>query len=137
MPQGPNGKVSEQMPNTEVVAKAKRRLFTAEYKLRILRELDGSQGNGETGALLRREGLYSSHLTSWRRQRARGELDGLAPQKRGPKPDPQAVELARLERENERLRERVRQAELIIDVQKKVAQMLGVPIEETKPEEPS
>jgi transposase len=137
MSQEPNGKVSEQMPNTEVVAKARRRLFTAEYKLRILRELDGSQGSGETGALLRREGLYSSHLTSWRRQRARGELDGLAPQKRGPKPDPQAVELARLERENERLRERLRQAELIIDVQKKVAQMLGVSIEETKPEEPS
>jgi transposase-like protein len=124
------------MPNTEVVAKAKRRLFTAEYKLRILRELDGSQGTGETGALLRREGLYSSHLTSWRRQRERGELDGLAPQKRGPKMDPQAVELTKLERENERLRERLRQAELIIDVQKKVAQMLGVPIEETKPEEP-
>ncbi len=136
MSQEPNGKVSEQMPNTEVVAKAKRRLFTAEYKLRILRELDGSQGSGETGALLRREGLYSSHLTSWRRQRARGELDGLAPQKRGPKPDPQAVELARLERENEGLRERLRQAELIIDVQKKVAQMLGAPIEATKPEEP-
>ncbi len=137
MSQEPNGKVSEQMPNTEVVAKAKRRLFTAEYKLRILRELDGSQGSGETGALLRREGLYSSHLTSWRRQRERGELDGLAPQKRGPKPDPQAVELARLERENERLRERLRQAELIIDVQKKVAQMLGAPIEATKPDEPS
>ena len=136
MSQELNGKVSDPMPKTEVVAKAKRRLFTAEYKLRILRELDGSQGTGETGALLRREGLYSSHLTSWRRQRERGELDGLTPQKRGPKPDPQAVELARLERENERLRERLRQAELIIDVQKKVAQMLGVPIEETKPEEP-
>jgi transposase-like protein len=136
MSQEPNGKGSEPMPNTEVVVKAKRRLFTAEYKLRILRELDGSQGTGETGALLRREGLYSSHLTSWRRQRERGELDGLAPQKRGPKMDPQAVELTKLERENERLRERLRQAELIIDVQKKVAQMLGVPIEETKPEEP-
>lgn len=136
MSQEPNGKVSEPMPNTEVVAKAKRRLFTAEYKLRILRELDSSQGRGETGALLRREGLYSSHLTSWRRQRERGELDGLRPQKRGPKMDPQAVELTKLERENERLRERLRQAELIMDVQKKVAQILGVPIEETKPEEP-
>jgi len=130
MSQEPNGKVSEKMPKTEVVAKAKRRQYTAEYKLRILRELDSSQGEGETGALLRREGLYSSHLTSWRRQRERGELDGLAPQKRGPKPDPQAVELARLQRENERLRERLSKAELIIDVQKKVAQMLGVPIEE-------
>jgi len=130
MSQEPNGKVSGKMPETEVVAKAKRRQYTAEYKLRILRELDSSQGVGETGALLRREGLYSSHLTSWRRQRERGELDGLAPQKRGPKPDPQAVELARLQRENERLRERLSKAELIIDVQKKVAQMLGVPIEE-------
>jgi len=137
MSQEPNGKVSEKMPNTEVVVKAKRRQYPAEYKLRILRELDGSQGAGETGALLRREGLYSSHLTKWRRQRERGELDGLAPQKRGPKPDAQAVELARLQRENERLRERLRQAELIIDVQKKVAQMLGVAIEETQPDGPS
>lgn len=137
MSQEPNSKVSEKKPNTEVVVKAKRRQYTAEYKLRILRELDGSQGAGETGALLRREGLYSSHLTSWRRQRERGELDGLAPQKRGPKPDPQAVELTRLQGENERLRERLRQAELIIDVQKKVAQMLGVAIGETQPDEPS
>jgi transposase len=136
MSQEANGKESEKMPNTEVVAKAKRRQFTAEYKLRILRELDSSQGTGATGALLRREGLYSSHLTSWRRQRERGELDGLAPQKRGPKPDPQAVELVKLERENERLRERLRQAEIIIDVQKKVAQLLGVPSEETEPDEP-
>jgi len=137
MSQEANGKISEKMPKTEVVAKAKRRQYTAEYKLRILRELDGSQGIGETGALLRREGLYSSHLTSWRRQRERGELDGLAPQKRGPKPDPQAVELARLQRENERLRERLKKAELIIDVQKKVAQMLGVPIEEHDLDGPS
>jgi transposase-like protein len=137
MSQEPNGKVGEKMPETEVVVKAKRRQYTAEYKLRILRELDGSQGTGDTGALLRREGLYSSHLTNWRRQRERGELDGLSPQKRGPKPDAQAVELARLKRENERLREQLRKAELIIDVQKKVAQLLGVPIEETRPDERS
>ena len=130
MSQELNGKISEQMPNTEVVAKAKRRQYSAEYKLRILRELDTSQGFGETGALLRREGLYSSHLTNWRRQRERGELDGLGSQKRGPKADPQAVELARLQRENERLRERLRRAELIIDVQKKVSQILGVSIAE-------
>lgn len=137
MSQEPTGKIGEKMPETEVMAKAKRRRYTAEYKLRILRELDGSQGNGETGALLRREGLYSSHLTSWRRQRERGELDGLSPQKRGPKPDAQALEMARLKRENERLREQLRKAELIIDVQKKVAQLLGVPIEETRPDEQS
>ena len=137
MSQETEEKVSEKMPDTEVVAKAKRRRYTAEYKLRILRELDSRQGQGETGALLRREGLYSSHLTSWRRQRERDELGGLTPHKRGPKLDPQVVELAKLKHENERLRERLRQAELIIDVQKKVAQMLGVPVEETQPDEPN
>jgi transposase-like protein len=137
MSQNSNGKVVEGVPNTEVVAKPKRRRYTAEYKLRLLHEVDANQGSGEIGALLRREGLYSSHLTAWRRQRERGELDGLSPQKRGPKPDPQAVELARLERENERLRERLRRAELIIDVQKKVAQMLGVAVEENNLDDPS
>ena len=137
MSQNSNGKVVEGVPNTEVVAKPKRRRYTAEYKLRLLHEVDANQGSGEIGALLRREGLYSSHLTAWRRQRERGELDGLSPQKRGPKPDPQAVELARLERENERLRERLRPAELIIDVQKKVAQMLGVAVEENNLDDPS
>ena len=136
MSQETEEKVSEKMPNTEVVAKAKRRQYTADYKLRILRELDGSQGQGETGALLRREGLYSSHLTEWRRQRARGELDGLTGQKRGPKPDEGAEELDRLQSENERLRERLRQAELIIDVQKKVSQLLGIAGEVTRPGEP-
>ena len=126
-----------EMPRTEVVAKAKRRQYTAEYKLRILREVDACQGYGEIGALLRREGVYSSSLTNWRRQRERGELDSLSPQKRGPKPDPQAVELARLKRENERLRERLRKAEMIIDVQKKVAQMLGEMSDETEADEPS
>jgi transposase len=130
-------KVLVEMPRTEVVAKAKRRQYTAEYKLRILREVDACQGYGEIGALLRREGVYSSSLTNWRRQRERGELDGLSPQKRGPKPDPQAVELAKLKRENERLQERLRKAEMIIDVQKKVAQMLGEVSEETDQDEPS
>lgn len=135
MSQNSNGKDAGEKPDTEVVAKAQRRQYTAEYKLRILRELDNSTGSGETGALLRREGLYSSHLTKWRRQRERGELEGLGPQKRGPKADPQAVELARLQCENERLRERLRKAELIIDVQKKVAQMLGVADELSNPDE--
>lgn len=130
-------KVLVDMPKTEVVAKAKRRQYTAEYKLRILREVDACQGYGEIGALLRREGVYSSSLTNWRRQRERGELDGLSPQKRGPKPDPQAVELARLKREVEHLRERLRKAEMIIDVQKKVAQMLGEAPEETDRDGPS
>jgi len=128
--------VRVEMPKTEVVAKAKRRQYTAEYKLRILQEVDACERLGEIGALLRREGVYSSSLSNWRRQRERGELEGLSPQKRGPKPDPQAVELARLKRENERLRERLRQAEVIIDVQKKVAQMLGEMSEKTDPDEP-
>lgn len=131
------GKEQEQLPKTEVVAKAQRRQYTAEYKLRILREVEACQGSGEIGALLRREGLYSSNLTNWRRQRGSGELDGLSAHKRGPKVDPQAAELARLKRENERLQERLRKAELIIEVQKKVSQLLGITIEENHPEEPS
>ena len=129
MSEDTNEKVKEEMPKTEVVAKAKRKRFTAAEKLRILREVDACQGSGEIGALLRREGIYSSYLTTWRRQRERGELDGLAPQKRGPKPDPQAVEIAKLKRENERLQKRLEQAEFIIDFQKKVAQMFGRTLE--------
>lgn len=132
-----NKNSKEGSPATEVVAKAKRRQYSAEYKLRILREVDACMALGEIGALLRREGLYSSNLTNWRRQRERGELDGLSPQKRGPKPDPQASELARLQRENARLQERLRRAELIIEVQKKVAQMLGVAVEESHLDDPS
>jgi transposase len=132
-----NEKVKEEMPKTEVVAKASRKKFTAAEKLRILREVDACQGSGEVGALLRREGIYSSYLTTWRRQRERGELDGLAPQKRGPKPDPQAVEIARLKRENARLQERLQRAELIIDFQKKVAQMFGKTLESPDLDDPS
>ncbi len=87
------------------------------------------------GALLRREGLYRSHLATWRRQRAQFGLAGLAPRKRGPKPDPQAAEITRLQRENERLLARLRRAENIIDVQKKVAQLLGAPLDETESDE--
>jgi transposase-like protein len=137
MSENSNGSVNEDMPSTEVVAKAKRRQFTATEKLRLLREVEACRGSGEIGALLRREGLYSSYLSTWRRQRDLGELDGLAPQKRGPKPDPQALELARLRRENERLQARLQRAELIIDVQKKVARMLGEPLEEHSLDEPS
>ena len=98
--------VVEERPGTEVVTRAARRRDSAEYKLRILREVDACKGTGEIGALLRREGLYSSHLTKWRRQREGGELEGLAEQRRGPKEDRQAVENARLKRENERLEAR-------------------------------
>ena len=112
------------MPDPEVSTKAKRRTFTAEYKRRILEEADGCTESGEIGALLRREGLYSSHLSGWRRQREAGELAGLRPKKRGRKKDEEAAELARLRRENERLRRQLDQAELIIAAQKKLAQAL-------------
>ena len=111
--------------DTEVAAKAERRRYSAEYKLRIIEEA-AACGNGEIGALLRREGLYSSHLTTWRRQQEAGQLAGLAPKKRGPKPDPQAEELKRLRRENERLQVRLQQAEAIIEAQKKLAQLFGL-----------
>jgi transposase len=130
-----NGIQVEAKPNTEVVARAERRRYTAEYKLRILREVEACRGSGEIGALLRREGLYSSNLTKWRQQRERGELDGLAPRVRGPKEDPQAVENAQLKREIERLREELRKAQLIIEVQKKVSQILGVPPAEQGPQD--
>jgi len=137
MSEDTNGKVKEEMPNTEVVAKAKRKRFTAAEKLRILREVEACRGSGEIGALLRREGIYSSYLTTWRKQRELGELDGLSPHKRGPKPNPEAIELAKLRREHERLQERMRRAELIIDVQKKVARMLGETIESPELDDPS
>lgn len=126
----------EERPSTEVFTRAARRRFTAEYKLRILREVEACKGTGEIGALLRREGLYSSNLSKWRQQRARGELEGLAEQRRGPKEDPQAVENARLKCENERLREELRKAQLIIDVQKKVSQLLGMPLDDQEKEGP-
>jgi len=123
------------MPKTEVVSKPKRKQFSVAERQRILREADACQGSGEIGALLRREGIYSSYLTTWRKQKERGELDGLSPQKRGPKTDPQAIELAKLRRENERLQKKLQQAELIIDIQKKVSQILGIPLAELPPEE--
>lgn len=121
-----NGQASASVPDPEVVAKAERRHFTAEYKRRILQEADACRQPGEVGGLLRREGLYSSHLTTWRAQRDRSELHGLTPAKRGRKADPQVAEIARLKRENERLKAQLKRAELIIDVQKKVSQMLGL-----------
>ena len=123
-------------PDPEVVPKAKRRQFTAKYKLRILEESDRCTDRGQIGELLRREGLYSSHLSKWRQLRARGQLQGLAPKKRGRKgQDPSAVELARLRRENERLRAQLEQAEIIIDVQKKLAKLLGLTTAESESNE--
>lgn len=114
----------------EVTPKATRRRFTAQYKLDLLREIDAA-GPGQCGAILRREGLYSSHLVEWRRARDSGALAALA-QKRGRKPalrrDPMALELERLQRENTRLQGKLKQAELIIDVQKKISEILGIPL---------
>jgi len=119
----------------EVPEKAQRRRFTPEYKLRILEEADRCRESGEVGALLRREGLYTSNLSAWREQRRVGALGALS-QKRGRKArqDPQAKRVAELERENGRLREELRQARVIIDVQKKVAQLLGNEVPESDEE---
>ena len=119
-----NGTTAVMPPDSEVRPDGRRRTFTAEYKLRILAEADRSSEAGAIGALLRREGLYSSHLTDWRRQRDAGELRSGVAKVRGRKPDLQAKELARLQRENERLRAQLEQAELIIGAQKKLAQAL-------------
>jgi transposase-like protein len=114
-----------------VAEKATRRRFTADYKLRVLREADACQNPGDVGRLLRREGLYSSHLVAWRRQQKSGELQALAPRQRGPrakKNDPLVRRNVELERENRRLRRRLEQAETIIDIQKKASALLGIPL---------
>lgn len=122
-------------PDPEVPEKALRRKFSANYKLRILQMADNCADPGSLGRLLRREGLYSSNLTTWRRQRELGMLKGLEPVKRGRKAierNPLRPELDKLRKENERLLKRLKKAELIIEVQKKVSQILGVDL----PEEP-
>lgn len=121
--------------DVEVVAQAERRRFTAEYKRRIVREADRCTKPGEIGALLRREGLYSSLLTTWRAARDRGELEGLSAKKRGPKatpPDPREKKIAELERELGRQTKRAERAEALVELQKKVASLLGTPLESEK-----
>ncbi len=116
-------------PSPEVLEKPVRRRFTVEYKVKLLAEADACTDTGQLGELLRREGLYSSHLSTWRRRRAEGALAGLTSKRRGRKAKPKnplANENERLRRENERLKDQFRQAELIIDVQKKVSEMLNV-----------
>ncbi len=117
----------------EVLATAKRRRFSLEYKRRILREADRCSAHGELGALLRREGLYSSSLSTWRAARDRGELGGQGTRKRGPQakpPDPGAKRIAELERENLRLRHRAERAEALVEVQKKLSELLGIDLPE-------
>ena len=131
---GPGGPVAgngKPIPDPGVLEKPVRRRFTAEYKLRILGEADRSTESGQLGAMLRREGLYSSHLTAWRKQRSEGTLAGLEPKRRGRKTSPDAPLIAeneRLQRDNQRLTARLRQAETIIEVQKKLSEILGIPL---------
>lgn len=114
------------VPDPEVHAKATRRKFSAAYKRRILMSADACKEPGQLGALLRKEGLYSSHLTTWRRQAEKGTMDALSAKKRGPhahKPDPAARRNAELEKENQKLIGRLKKAELIIEAQKKIAEL--------------
>jgi transposase-like protein len=111
-----------------VEAKPVRRRFTAEYKLRILREVERAKEPGEIGAILRREGLYSSHLSHWRRERDRVAKAALAARKRGPKRRAEDPRIKQLEREKARLERRLRRAEIIIEFQKKLSEELGIPL---------
>jgi transposase-like protein len=117
-------------PDPEVLAKATRRQFSAAYKLRVLEEADACEAPGSMGALLRREGLYSSHLTVWRRARREGALGALTKPRgpRGRRQDPVALECEQLRQENARLKRRLQQAETILEIQKKASEILGIPL---------
>ncbi len=121
-------------PNPEVLEKPQRRTFTAAYKLKILEAIDNCSKSEERGAILRREGLYHSHLLTWRKQRKSGQISGLTPRKRGRKSkpvDPLSAKVEKLERENERLRRELNKAAAIIDAQKKISSLMGILQEET------
>jgi transposase-like protein len=130
-----NGTQTTARPDPEVRPKAQRRQYAAEYKQRILDEADACTTPSQRGALVRREGLYSSHLTTWRRQRVQGILDGLAPKKRGVKSDPLALENAQLRGEIKRLEQHLQRAETIVEVQKKLSQLLSWPTEASRTDE--
>ncbi len=131
-----NELVGSSFVDTEVPQKASRRYFTPSYKQEILEKVDRCSAPGEIGALLRREGLYSSHLAAWRAARKKGALAGLS-KKRGPskQDSAEAKELRALKRENERLREKLRRAETVIGVQKKVSEILGVDLNPSENDE--
>lgn len=128
-PRADAGTMNGRHPDPEVPDKPRRRKFSAAYKMRILAEADAAP-EGAVGALLRREGLYYSHLIDWRNQRAKGTLGTAKPGR--PSKDPKDVELEALRAENERLRRRVEQAEAVIDVQKKLSKLLGIESETTR-----
>lgn len=125
---GPSATLRTPTPDPEVPATVQRRHFTAAYRLRILKEADGCTKHGALGALLRREGLYSSHLVNWRRQREQGELVAGRARRRGPVPKPVDPRVKQLEVENRRLQRKLARAETIITLQKKVAEILGIPL---------
>jgi len=127
-----NGTAQDGIPDPEVEPKAQHRHFTADYKQKILEEIDATTHPGEIGAILRREGLYSQLISKWRQQRQRHGLTDTTQTPRGPKPNPQAAQLEQLQREKARLQARLEQAERIIEIQKKVSQLLG--IEPTDPD---
>src|SRR4030042_1841172 len=122
-------------PDPEVGAKAKRRGFSAEYRLNVLRQADACKAPGELGALLRREGLYSSLLSTWRRQREQGALAALRARRRGPKPKAVDPRVKEQEKQIARLQRKLKQAEMIIEVQKKVHEILGIPLSTLAAEE--
>jgi transposase len=124
-------------PNPEVLENKPRRKFTAKYKLEILKKADACTESGQIGALVRREGLFSSNLTTWRRQREQGLLDAMSPKKRGRKKqeiNPLSQEVSRLQKENERLNRKLKRAETIIEFQKKISEILGIPQEPSEDE---
>ena len=127
-------------PDPEVLEKPVRRQFTAAYKLEMVEAADRCSELGQIGALLRREGLYSSQLSTWRNQRQQGQLQALSDNKRGRKatiPHPVQKELEQLRRENQRLRHTLQQAELIIDIQKKASQLMGISLSPINRDEPA
>ena len=133
----PLKQVPAAVQEVEVSAKGRRRQFSAEEKRRILREADACQKPGELGALLRREGIYSSNLSAWRKARARGELDALTPKKRGPAPappNPLAPRVAELQRALAKAEARAQRAEAVVEVQKKISELLGIQLPKTSEE---
>ena len=130
-----NEKETTNMPDPEVIPVASRRQYTAKYKLRILEEAARCTKSGELGALLRREGIYSSYLSRWRQAREQGKLAGMSSKKRGPKLATDSSvekENVRLRRENEHLQVQLAQAEMIVDVQKKLSELLGINLKENR-----
>lgn len=125
-------KSAQSPPNPEVLPKPKRQRFTAAYKLRILQETESCTESGQVGQILRREGLYASHLTKWRQQRQEGALKSLSSNKRGRKPKTETLmanKIDELEKENEELRKKLKQAESVIGVQKKISELFGIAME--------